>query len=484
MNTITILYLTFLIYILLVIYILLYNPSTPFYKFVDSIFNSRKIMDYIHAHAKYFYLIVAATSGILMSMIYYLSAFQMIQSILIALLVICLVFTIYVFFYNPNAGFYIFMNNLFNSNFLPEFTKNHPGPAYFLWLTIAFVFIMAIYFTKKRDHLISIGAPSSRDTFDTIGLMIKLVGFLAFLVLAVWASFGLEYFLKAVYWSPVVSGIITTLLAFLFIALLLKIFHKNPLVSVSKGTGVMGLVFNILFYIPCLMNDFVDWAKHEYDITTSSSVIILFAMVFIISMNFLLPYSQSFLYDNDGTQLVSKPIYTNVFTSLGSYEDLSGVITDKETTKYNYRYSLSFWFYVNPQPPSTNGNYSKYTSIFNYGNKPNILYKADENKIMIKMKQGHIRERKIFVEEPLPLQKWNHFVINYSGGTLDVFLNNKLVGAKIETIPYMTHDEISSGEVNGIYGGLCNVKYIKQPLMKHEIEKLYNSFNGKNPPII
>lgn len=481
MNTITILYLTFLIYILLVIYILLYNPSAPFYKFVGSIFNSRKIMDYIHAHAKYFYLIVAATSGILTAMIYYLSAFQPIQSILIALLVICLIFTIYVFFYNPNAGFYIFMNDLFNSNFLPEFTKNHPGPAYFLWLTIAFVFIMLIYFTRKRDHLIAIGAPPPGNI---LGFIFKLVGFLVFLVLAIWASFGLEYFFKAVYWSPVVSTIITVLVVFLFIALVLKMFYKKPIVSVSKDTSTTGLIRNILFYIPCIMNDVVDWAKHEYDITTSSSVIILCVMLFLIGMNFLLPYITSFLYDIDGTQLVSKPIYTNVFTSLGSYEDLSGVITDKETTKYNYRYSLSFWFYVNPQPPSTNGNYNKYTSIFNYGNKPNILYKADENKIMIKMKQGHTKERKIFVEESLPLQKWNHFVINYSGGTLDVFLNNKLVGAKIETIPYMTHDEISSGEVNGIYGGLCNVKYIKQPLMKHEIEKLYNSFNGKNPPII
>ena len=100
------------------------------------------------------------------------------------------------------------------------------------------------------------------------------------------------------------------------------------------------------------------------------------------------------------------------------------------------------------------------------------------------MKQGHEKENKIFIEDSLPLQKWNHFVINYKGGTLDIFMNNKLVGSKIKVVPYMTHDVISSGETNGIYGGLSNVKYFSNTLMKHDILKLYNSFKGKNPPII
>ena len=103
---------------------------------------------------------------------------------------------------------------------------------------------------------------------------------------------------------------------------------------------------------------------------------------------------------------------------------------------------------------------------------------------MIKMTQGHKKEKKIFVKDTLPLQKWNHFVLNYDGGTLDVFLNNELVGSKIKVVPFMTHDVITSGEMNGIYGGLCNVKYFDYTLMKHDIDKIYKSFKGKNPPII
>ena len=61
------------------------------------------------------------------------------------------------------------------------------------------------------------------------------------------------------------------------------------------------------------------------------------------------------------------------------------------------------------------------------------------------MTQGHKKEKKIFVKDTLPLQKWNHFVLNYDGGTLDVFLNNELVGSKIKVVPFMTHDVITSG---------------------------------------
>ena len=90
----------------------------------------------------------------------------------------------------------------------------------------------------------------------------------------------------------------------------------------------------------------------------------------------------------------------------------------------------------------------------------------------------------VFKTAKIPLQRWVNIVINYNGGTLDVFLNDELVGSKIEVVPFMTHDVVSSGEVNGIRGGLCNIKYFDYTLLKNDISNIYNSLKGKNPPII
>ena len=57
------------------------------------------------------------------------------------------------------------------------------------------------------------------------------------------------------------------------------------------------------------------------------------------------------------------------------------------------------------------------------------------------------------------LQKWNNIIINYTGGTMDVFLNGDLVSSTKNIIPYSTLDNLTIGEDNGIKGGICNVIY-------------------------
>ena len=52
--------------------------------------------------------------------------------------------------------------------------------------------------------------------------------------------------------------------------------------------------------------------------------------------------------------------------------------------------SLSLW--INPQPINTNINYNRFTTLFNYANKPNILYNAKTNtiKIICETKKNHL----------------------------------------------------------------------------------------------
>ena len=82
------------------------------------------------------------------------------------------------------------------------------------------------------------------------------------------------------------------------------------------------------------------------------------------------------------------------------------------------------------------------------------------------------------------LQKWNNIIINYSGGTFDVFLNGELVKSSIEVVPYYTLDNLTIGENGGIKGGICNVIYFRHALSSPNIYYLYNLIKNRTPPTL
>ena len=100
------------------------------------------------------------------------------------------------------------------------------------------------------------------------------------------------------------------------------------------------------------------------------------------------------------------------------------------------------------------------------------------------MNRGKNQKPKVFIIDDVPLQKWNNIVINYDGGILDIFMNSKLLASYNNIVPYMSQDQITIGDEQGLSGGICNVVYFPQSISKDRIDINYKILSNKNPPVI
>jgi hypothetical protein len=177
--------------------------------------------------------------------------------------------------------------------------------------------------------------------------------------------------------------------------------------------------------------------------------------------------------------LLKDPIYLSKKKVIGNYEDIgSGV------GAFNYNYSISAWMFIHEQAPNLRKSSNKFTNILDYGNKPKIQFNPSINKLRIIMTNGLDKEYVAYETDNFQLQKWNNIVVNYNGGTLDVFINSKLVSTEPNVVPIMSYDEITVGENDGLSGGVCNVVYFPKPLKLSKINSLYKSLKYKNPPTL
>lgn len=173
--------------------------------------------------------------------------------------------------------------------------------------------------------------------------------------------------------------------------------------------------------------------------------------------------------------------------------------SDSDNYMYRYKYALSGWFYLNPQPPNTNSAYTKYTNIIKYGNKLRVEYNGKKNSLRVMTEVASTDKNKInddtneisknksvevFETKDINYQKWNNVAINYNEGYIDVFLNGVLVGSRSGVAPYMRLDEIVTGTNQGLYGGICNVTYYNDVLNEKSIVTTYKALRIKEMPYV
>lgn len=336
---------------------------------------------------------------------------------------------------------------------------------------LIFMLMYYAYYNKRINANLSHTTESTMSTLKklllfsgaTLAIILIIIGIVKILHTASFVTFASIYLLNII---------------ILLVGITIAYFIFKTLLGGRKLPLPLQLFIDVITYIPCLVYEFIELLKVQYNITSTPVWILLFIEALFITLRILLPKIYNYIIDHDGIQLLKKNKRLDSESSLGTFETLHSKRRIDKNSKYNYKYALSFWTFIDPQPTSTNVSYTQDTNILSYGGKPKITYNAKENEIKITTMNGK-KEIIVYKTKEIPYQKWFNIVINNDGGTLDVFLDNKLVSSTPGIIPYMKYDNITIGKNRGIYGLISDVTYFNNILTRNKISVLYNSFLAK-----
>jgi hypothetical protein len=192
--------------------------------------------------------------------------------------------------------------------------------------------------------------------------------------------------------------------------------------------------------------------------------IVIIAMVCLVIFFYMRSISKRYY---GGTLVVHEPI------------TLSKAASFQINQVYNYEYTISCWMYMNATSAGYSQSSNEYTDVLLFGQELLMAYNSALNKLRIIMKSKH--KKTIYEVKQLPLQKWNHFVVSYSNGMFDLFMNGELVKTS-SIVPYSETHDLIVGFENGVSGKLCNLLYFNNVISIEKINDLYTQFKEKNPP--
>jgi hypothetical protein len=301
--------------------------------------------------------------------------------------------------------------------------------------------------------------------------------------------------------SNIAYFILNIAIIIIILGLIYRIINVPLPVGNNNKNNFINLILSIVFYIPCYFNEIFDSIGKIFSGNYSGeagSLLMLIIVFILFIIYFRMPSVFNIINTQGGKQLVNKPVNTNSEYALGTYQDLN------ESEQYDYQYGISFWVFIHAAPPNMNENYNTFTSLLNFGGKPNVLYNGSTNTLMVTIEKSDDTEtdisgknilykltdytengdRILYKNSNFLLQKWNNIIINYSGGILDIFLNGDLVKSNIGIVPYYKLDNLTIGHNNGVEGGICNVVYFRNPVTTTNIYYLYNTVKNRAPPVL
>ena len=159
-----------------------------------------------------------------------------------------------------------------------------------------------------------------------------------------------------------------------------------------------------------------------------------------------------------------------------------------EMPQKNRQYAFSMWISVNATSQMFDGETH---TIFQYSSeenkptgKPGVYYKNNNEYLFVVTDVSGAAS----FSTAMPVQKWNHVVLNYFSNRCDLFLNGKLattITLDAGSVPsYNDADNMIVGEDNeAIVGAICNINAYQKPMTPEQIAFAYNMYHLRNPPV-
>lgn len=194
---------------------------------------------------------------------------------------------------------------------------------------------------------------------------------------------------------------------------------------------------------------------------------------------------ENYIKQNENYASIMNSIYTTNYKSADFIDQRMSSLVDLINSTYdikdtNYHYGISFWVYFDPSIVQNDNNLER-GIIMSYGRKPELYYNYKTRELILECASldDSIIPEILYKSDTILYQRWNHFVINYNYGTLDLFINNNLVGSYKNISPFIdvsTHNLSFGDSTNTLDGcGVCDIRYFNIPITLSKVESLYVS---------
>jgi hypothetical protein len=278
--------------------------------------------------------------------------------------------------------------------------------------------------------------------------------------------------------------ILEVLIVLVILAIVFRTVIKQ--INTSETAGWSGFFIQLIFYIPCLIGDFIEYFIGEVR-ATPKVVFTLFIVEILLILSYLyLPKLMVASMTKNGVVLVKDPAPINVKKPLKTYVDLIGAPTNssdliKNSSIIKNTFSLSGWVYIVSQPPNKYP-YNDEATIFEFTTlHPRMVFNGKTN-----MFKAYFNEAQNY-EFAMPLQKWNYIVFNYDKTSIDLFVNGKLEHTVKRNVAnddnFKVNDLVYIGQERGLSGGVCNLMYSTTPLIGADIKYNYDYNKYNEPPV-
>jgi hypothetical protein len=349
--------------------------------------------------------------------------------------------------------------------------------AFITFMPLILLIVAAFFIFNKNIKLFNL----------IIGLSVVGIVFMFFYYFNIFLRFGKTY---GIFFNIILQIIIFSIILF-GLSIVFSIFERN----IRSLTGFPGVIVNLIFLIPCLITEFIEYIKDQLKITPNITFVLFIIEILFILLYVYIPYFfTTKIMQGTGKPLLKESLFLNIKTDIAKTRDLDPInlnnlgnsidISD-QSNDIRKNYAFSMWIYLNEQQ-----SFSSEKNIFNYGSSCPMVSYTNVN-TNTKSINEHINiavnsSKNMVYKFEIARQKWNNIVFNYNNSSVDIFINGSLersVNFNGDHPTYSPIDLVSVGDDNGVNGAICNVEFYSTPLTQFQIATKYNILMNKSPPI-